>query len=70
MFSNKEEMDAENVTELQHAVNTAGEVHTVSASAWLLEQSMVCVAETTHVPPFQSLLKSKVQGTGRFGSVE
>lgn len=53
-------MDAENAAELQCAVTAAGEVRTVCASAWLLEQSMVCVAKTTHVPQFQSLLKSKV----------
>lgn len=70
MFSGREEMDAENVTELQHAVNAAGEVRTVRASAWLLERNMVCMAETTHVPQFQSLLKSKVLGTGRFSSIE
>lgn len=63
-------MDAENVTELQHAVSAAGEVRTVCASAWLLELSMVCMAETTHVPQFQSLLKSKVLGTRRFSSIE
>lgn len=70
MFSGREEMDAENGTDLQRVVNVSGEVQSVHTSAWLLEQSMVCMAETTHVPQFQSLLKSKVQGTGRFSSIE